>query len=249
MRFSSGIPTANTVNVMKKRDAILGGIALAIILTIVSCSLIILASGVTIKSDDELTIATGFLVIATLILAGVAEMQRRSSEKMTRFQTGEASRLSDKQTYSLKWMEQQKTRPYCDFVIILNTATPKPIGVYLKNFGHGPGLRLKWKFTYKGEAIPETGREGLRNIASRYSLHNWLEGYVPNVIAASTEEGIFRLRDADSRNSDAVLAAREKAAKELTDMINNMNIELVFESIMGQEETIRLHDTKEKLVS
>jgi len=144
---------------MKKNEAVLGGCILGVILAVILTALLVCFAKLDLKEDLLQTIATFLLVVATIALAWVAERQRTSAEDVAKRQIDATDKLAKEQTYSIKWMEQQKTKPYCDFIIVVNTSSPKALGVYLKNFGNGPALKLKWKFTYEKAAIPETGRE------------------------------------------------------------------------------------------
>jgi len=236
---------------MRQSDAICGAIGFALVLTIIGGCMMAWAMSVKLTADIWSAIAAMLLVVVTIFLVVMAEIQRRSAESVADKQIEAAAKLERTQTGSIKWMEQQKTRPYCNFIIVANTSTNKPLGVYLKNFGHGPALKMKWKFTHNKQAIQETGRKGVFKIATNYGINTVLEVYCPEFLGASSEEAIFRMPDivphADPHAKATADYLRMRHVEKLKAMIKAMDIELGFVSIMGQSETIKLHNPDDVL--
>jgi hypothetical protein len=232
---------------------ILGAVALGFVVAVVIAALI---EAALMKLSPEalggflLVIATIFLVVATYQLKTsaeeVAEKQIKSAAKLAKDQQEAAEALAERQTYSLKWMEEQKTRPYCDFVAVLKTSTDTPIGMHLKNLGHGPALHMKWKFWVYDKPTHNGGRKGLQEVLDRFPiLNNMLEVYVPEFMAASSDEPIFRLRDKPKQITVPEVHKREKATEVLQEMIFAIKIELTVKSAMGETAPVVVFDGAE----
>ncbi len=228
---------------MKKKDAILGGVSLALVLTLIATAFLAsvlsvlwkpeAAKAETWKADTYAAVLTAvFTAVSAAGLVFVGIYTVKSAEK-----------VATTQKNFLEKMEYQKNKPYCDFIIVKQTSTSKSPGIYLKNFGHGPALNMKWKLIWAGKPVAQEGRNGMIWIISQYeNLDNQLEGMFPNYIASNSEENLFRLRDLKkNENPDSFGWGLVKA--DFYHLINHLDIKVTFISMLGNEETKTLSDT------
>jgi len=234
-------------NLIDRGTAILGGGALGLVTAIISTAFLTVAIlGIHLSPESLAAIAAFLSFFATVITAGLLRRQIQSAERL----------------------EELKSMPYLQFVIVTQSSTATPWGVYLKNTGHGPALLIEWKFSLRGEEIALKGREGLKHIAAQYDLIDWLESFVPDkryALGSASQESIFRMREKPKEikydnSAPSFINEIEKASlpkyesldhwtkanSRLDQMMKDMDIRLTLESIFEKSKVITLHDGPER---